>query len=137
MCRSSSIARLIDNLFSRSADDQRSKFHDEPNEKKIEYVSTHNMTIFFFPATKSVNCMTKDYCGDKGTCLFHPLRPDFAVCKCWIGYVFNDKQLCVGESPCGAVILTYCLSEGGEGRTRKYLAEGPNREPKLFLFIPT
>ena len=84
-----------------------------------------------------MNCRTKDYCGDKGSCLIHPLRPDFAVCKCWIGYVINDKQLCVGESPCGAVILTYCLSEGGEGRTRKYLAEGPNREPKLFLFIPT
>ena len=104
--------------------------------KKIEYVSTHNMTIFF-PAARTVNCKTKDYCGDKGSCVIHPLRPDFAVCKCWIGYVFNDKQLCVGESPCGAVILTYCLSEGGEGRTRKYLAEGPNREPKLFLFIPT
>ena len=47
MRRFSSIAKLIDTLFSESADDQRSKFHDEPNEKN-EHVSLHNMIDFFF-----------------------------------------------------------------------------------------
>ena len=47
MCRSSSIARLIDNLFSTSADDQRSKLNDQSNEK-IKNVSTHNTINSFF-----------------------------------------------------------------------------------------
>ncbi|CAH3035988.1 unnamed protein product, partial [Pocillopora meandrina] len=42
-----------------------------------------------------VSCNTKDYCGDKGSCVIHPLLPNFSICKCWVGYVLNDKQLCV------------------------------------------
>ena len=84
-----------------------------------------------------VSCKKTEFCGDKASCLIDPLPPKTPICKCWLGYKFNDKQVCVGESPCGAEILTYCLSGGGEGRTRKYLAKGQNREPKFFLFSPT
>ncbi|XP_066028303.1 latent-transforming growth factor beta-binding protein 1-like [Pocillopora verrucosa] len=48
-----------------------------------------------------VSCKKTEFCGDKASCLIDPLPPKTPICKCWLGYKFNDKQVCVAiNQPC-------------------------------------
>lgn len=50
---------------------------------------------------KKLHCNTVDFCGDKGMCVVHKDLPSTTLCKCMIGYVLNDKQMCVASNiPC-------------------------------------
>ncbi|CAH3036017.1 unnamed protein product, partial [Pocillopora meandrina] len=50
---------------------------------------------------KKLHCNTVDFCGDKGMCVVHEDLPSTPLCKCLIGYVLNDKQMCVASNiPC-------------------------------------
>ena len=75
----------------------------------LSFTKNHCNKFLFSATEKAITCKTMNYCGDKGWCPVDPLFPNTVNCRCWIGFKLNDKNVCVGESPCGggAVIYTY------------------------------